>query len=76
MPHIVMKLMKGQSEEKKKELAERLRKEAAETLGMREGAFSILFEEVEREEWMDKVYKPEIKPNLERLAAQPDYSDE
>tara|TARA_B100000780_G_scaffold278714_1_gene253297 strand:- start:2435 stop:2665 length:231 start_codon:yes stop_codon:yes gene_type:complete len=76
MPHIVVKLISGQSEEKKAELAERLRKEAAETLGIREGAFSVLFEEVQKEEWMDKVYKPEIKPNLEKLALKPDYSDQ
>lgn len=38
-----------------------------------EGAVSVAIEEVAENEWMDKVYEAEIRPNLERLYKKPGY---
>lgn len=76
MPHIVVKLIEGRPEEKKQELAEKMAALASETLGIRPGAFSVHFEEVSKSDWMDGVYKAEIKPNFASLRVKPDYSDE
>lgn len=76
MPHIVVNIIEGKSEEKKQEFAEKMVQLASETLGIRPAAFSVKFQEFAKESWMDQVYKTEIKPNLESLSIKPGYSDQ
>jgi 4-oxalocrotonate tautomerase len=73
MPHIVVKLWPGKSEEQKARLAEKIVKDAVEILEKPEAAFSVAFEEVEQSDWKEQVYDPEILPKLETLYKKPGY---
>ena len=73
MPHIIVKLWPGSSEEQKAQLAERLVKDGVEVLGKGADAFSVAIEEVSSEEWAERVYKPEILKNLDKLYKKPGY---
>lgn len=61
MPHIVVKLWPGKSEEQKQDLAEAITKDVREILGSKLESISVAFEEVDSTEWKAKVYDPEIK---------------
>ncbi len=73
MPHIVVKLWPGSSEEQKSKLADQIVKVAADTLGKGEMYFSVAFEEIDSSEWAEKVYKPEIKDRWDDLYVKPGY---
>ena len=61
MPHVIVKLWPGKSERQKEELAARITKAVVDTLVYGEDSVSIGFEEVVPEEWMAKVYDPDIR---------------
>jgi 4-oxalocrotonate tautomerase len=73
MPHIIIKLLKGKSEEQKKKLAEELTKTAMPIVGYGEDAFSVSIEDIEPKEWAEKVYKPEIIGQKDKLYKEPGY---
>jgi 4-oxalocrotonate tautomerase len=73
MPHIIVKLWPGKSEEQKAMLAERIVKDAMEILGKPESSFSVAIEEISQDDWAEKVYKPEIMKDWDKLYKQPGY---
>lgn len=73
MPHIVVKLWPGSSEQQKAQLAERIVQSGVEILGKGEEAFSVAIEEVSPNEWAEKVYRPEIVPAMDKLYRKPGY---
>ncbi len=73
MPHIIVKLWPGSSEQQKSQLAEQIVKAGAETLGKGESYFSVAFEEIDSSEWAEKVYKPEITGKWDELYKKPGY---
>ena len=73
MPHIIVKLWPGRTEEQKARLAERIVQDAKDVLGIGDEYLSVDIEEVNSEEWKEKVYKPEIRKNWERLYKKPGY---
>jgi 4-oxalocrotonate tautomerase len=73
MPHVVVKMYPGSSEEQKNKLSEEITKSIMTIVNKPEGAVSVAIEEVAENEWMDKVYEAEIRPNLERLYKKPGY---
>lgn len=73
MPHIIIKLWPGKTEEQKSRLAERIVKDAIEILGSNESSLSVAFEEISSEDWAEKVYRPEIAPQMEKLYVKPGY---
>lgn len=72
MPHITVKLWPGRNDGMKERLAERIAEIAAEELDIDIGDVSVAVEEVNREEWGEKVYKAEIKSNP-NIYHKPDY---
>ncbi len=60
MPHIIIKLWKGKTEEQKKKLAEELTKTAMSVIGYGEESFSVAIEDIAPKDWADKVYHPDI----------------
>lgn len=40
-----------------------------------EESVSVAMEEIKPKEWVEKVYKPEIKNNLDRLYKKPGYDE-
>jgi 4-oxalocrotonate tautomerase len=73
MPHIIIKLWPGKTEEQKKLFAERIVKDAMEILGSKESSMSVAIEEIAQDDWSQQVYKTEIAPNLDKLYVKPGY---
>lgn len=73
MPHVVVKLWPGKSEQQKQRLAEAIARNVMDILGYGEESVSVAMEEVEPLDWAEKVYKPDIVNKPERLYKKPGY---
>jgi len=73
MPHIIVKLYPGRSEEQKINLVESITTVVSENLNLNESSISISIEEVSRENWAKEVYKKDIIDNHENLYKEPGY---
>lgn len=74
MPHVIVKLWPGKSEQQKTRLAEEITKDMMSILDYGEESVSIAIEEVEPQDWAQRVYKPEIVGNWEKLFKKPGYT--
>jgi 4-oxalocrotonate tautomerase len=65
MPHVIVKLYPGRTEEQKKELANELTKTVMKVLNSKEASISVGIEDVDPADWTEKVQRPDIaaKPN-------------
>jgi 4-oxalocrotonate tautomerase len=73
MPHVIVKLWPGQSQEQKTRLATELTKAVTATLGYGEESVSVGIEEVPSNDWNEKVYKSDILAKQETIYKQPGY---
>jgi 4-oxalocrotonate tautomerase len=60
MPHVIIKLWPGKSEQKKTKLAEEITQSVMRTLNYGEESVSVAFEEVEAKDWGSRVYHADI----------------
>ena len=60
MPHVIVKLWPGKSEQQKQKLAEGVTKAVMSSLGYGEESISVSLEEIAAGDWTEKVYKPDI----------------
>ena len=74
MPHVIVKLWPGKSEQQKKRLAQAIANDVMTVLNYGEESVSVAIEEVEPEEWAEKVYRPDIVGNSKRVYKQPGYT--
>ena len=74
MPHVIVKLWPGKSEQQKKKLAEALTKVVMSTLNYGEESVSVGIEEVDAQDWTEKVYNPEILGKSDTIYKKPGYS--
>jgi 4-oxalocrotonate tautomerase len=63
MPHVIVKLWPGKTEEQKTRLAERITKDVMDVLKYGEESVSVSLEEVKPQDWAEEVYKPDILKN-------------
>jgi 4-oxalocrotonate tautomerase len=75
MPHVIVKLWPGKSEHQKNRLAEAIHKNVMEILHYGEESVSVAMEEVRPQDWIEKVYKPDIKGNLDKLYKKAGYDE-
>lgn len=73
MPHIIVKLWPGKTEQQKTLLAERIVKDTMEILGSSEDSLSVAMAEITSEDWAEQVYRPEIVPQMSKLYKKPGY---
>jgi 4-oxalocrotonate tautomerase len=73
MPHVIVKLWPGKSEQQKARLAEAIAKDVMSVLDYGEESVSVAIEEVKPEEWAEKVYKPDIVNKPKELYKKPGY---
>jgi 4-oxalocrotonate tautomerase len=73
MPHVIVKLWPGKSEQQKTRLAEKITKDVTEVLNYGEESVSVAFEEIKSQDWAEKVYKPDIVNNAKNLYKKPGY---
>lgn len=74
MPHISIKLYPGRSEQQKVRLAEQIVKDVISLLESSEDSISVAIKQINPEDWVEKVYKPEILNNPEKLYKKPGYN--
>jgi 4-oxalocrotonate tautomerase len=74
MPHVIVKLWPGKSEQQKVRLAEEIVKDVTKVLNYGEESVSVAIEEVEPKDWAEKVYRPDIINNSEKLYKKPGYT--
>ena len=73
MPHVIVKLYSGRSEQQKQRLAEEVTKVVMATLNYGEESVSVGVQDVEPRDWTEKVYKPEILAKPDTIYKKPGY---
>jgi 4-oxalocrotonate tautomerase len=73
MPHVIVKMYPGRSEQQKRRLAEAIVKDVVAIAGGSEDSVSVAIEEIPAAEWTEKVYKPDILKNWAKLYKKPGY---
>ncbi len=73
MPHVIVKLWPGKTEQQKARLAERITNDVMEVLDYGDESVSVAIEEIKVKDWADKVYKPDILGQPDRLCKKPGY---
>lgn len=73
MPHVIVKLQSGRSEQQKAKIAEEVTKAVMATANCAEQAVSVSIEDVEPSNWVEKVYKPDIIGKPDTIYKKPGY---
>ena len=73
MPHVIVKLWPGKSEQQKTRLDEAITKNVMDILHYGEESVSVAMEEVKSQDWAVKVYNPDIQNKLDKLYKKPGY---
>jgi 4-oxalocrotonate tautomerase len=74
MPHVIVKLYPGRSEEQKIKLAGEIVKDVVAIAKCDEKSVSVAFEEVAKEDWAEKVYRVDILNKKDSLYKEPEYN--
>jgi 4-oxalocrotonate tautomerase len=73
MPHLILKMYAGRTDEQKVLIAEALTTALMRAAGSSETSISVAIEDVAPEDWVSKIYQPEIAGRLETLVKKPGY---
>jgi 4-oxalocrotonate tautomerase len=73
MPHVIVKLWPGKTEEQKAALSQAIADGVMRILGSKETSVSVAFEEVDSQDWTAKVFEPDILGKWGNLTKQPGY---
>jgi len=73
MPHVIMKMLAGRSEQQKAKLAEEITKTVMAGAKCAEDTVSVSIEDIASGDWTEKVYKPDIMAKPETLYKKPGY---
>jgi 4-oxalocrotonate tautomerase len=74
MPHVIVKLVPGKSEQQKARLAEVITKNVMDIFNYGEEAVSVAMEEVKAQDWAERVYQPDIACKPAQLYKKPGYT--
>jgi len=72
MPHVIVKMYPGRSEQQKARLAEAIVKDVMTFTGVGDEAVSLSIEEIGPTDWAEKVYQPDILNGSGKLYKNPD----
>ena len=67
MPFIHVRAYSGRDMETKKKAALAMVKAASEAMGAPESAFTVVYEDIERENWEKDVAKPVVEPLRDKM---------
>jgi 4-oxalocrotonate tautomerase len=73
MPHVIVKMYAGKTDEEKTKLASEITK-AFNVCGWADGAVSVAVEDFEKNDWPEKVYRPDILDKSDALYKKPGYN--
>ena len=74
MPHIIIKLQPGRSEQQKIQLTQEIVKNVIDIAKCEEKSVSIAIEEIKSEDWAEKVYKLDLLNQPAKLYQKPGYN--
>lgn len=74
MPHVIVKLQSGRSEQQKARIAEEVTKAVMVSANCAEQSVSVSIEDVEPGDWTEQVYKPDILGGSGKLYKKPGYN--
>ena len=75
MPHVIVKLWPGKSEQQKTRLAAAITKDVIGILQDNDESVSVALEEIKAQDWVEIVYKPDIKNKWDKLYKKPGYDE-
>jgi 4-oxalocrotonate tautomerase len=73
MPHVIVKMYAGRSEQLKAKLAEAITRAVMEGVNCGEDAVSVGIEDVTPEDWTARVYQPDIVSKSDTIYKKPGY---
>jgi 4-oxalocrotonate tautomerase len=74
MPHVIIKMYAGRTEEQKKKLVKAITDSIVKIVDADEKYVSIAIEDVSPEDWAEKVYRPDILEKQNTLYKKPGYN--
>lgn len=74
MPHVIIKMYAGRTEEQKKKLVKAITDSIVKIIDADEKYVSIAIEDVSPEDWAEKVYRPDILEKQNTLYKKPGYN--
>jgi 4-oxalocrotonate tautomerase len=74
MPHVIVKMYAGKSEQQKKRLADAVTQAVMSTLSYGEESVSVAIEDVLPERWAEDVFKADILGKSETIYKKPGYN--
>jgi 4-oxalocrotonate tautomerase len=74
MPHVIVKLQPGRSEQQKIQLTDEIVNSVITIAKCEDKSVSVSFEEIKPEDWAEKVYKPDILHGPGKLYKKPGYN--
>jgi 4-oxalocrotonate tautomerase len=73
MPHVIVKLQSGRTEQQKARIAEEVTKAIMVSANCAEVSVSVGIEDVAASDWLEQVYKPDIIGRPDTLYKKPGY---
>lgn len=74
MPHVIVKMHPGRSDDQKERLAEAIVDATTEIAGCPPTAVSVAIEEIDADDWAETVYRPDIVEASATLVKAPGYN--
>jgi 4-oxalocrotonate tautomerase len=73
VPHVIVKLWPGKSDQQKRRLSEAIVRDVTGIFHYGDEAVSVSFEEVAASEWSERVFTPDILGKWDNLTKEPGY---
>ncbi|MFC5430682.1 tautomerase family protein [Paraburkholderia denitrificans] len=73
MPHVIVKMWPGKSEQQKQQLSDEISRAVTRTLGYGKASISVGIEVVQPSAWIRDVYDPDIRDKWDELYQKPGY---
>lgn len=74
MPHVIVKLASGRSEQQKQQIAAEVTRAIMTTANVGEDAVSVSIEDYAQSQWAEEVYRPDIIGRPGTLYKKPGYT--
>ena len=74
MPHVIVNMYRGSSEQQKTQLAKAIVKDVMAIANVGNETVSVAIEEIKPGDWTEKVYKPDIPSSSGKLYKKPGYN--
>ena len=74
MPHVIVKMHPGRTDEQKNRLAQAIADSVVQIARCEDKSVSVSIEEIAPEDWAEAVYRPDIIEKAETLVKKPGYN--